>query len=177
MGNYLTKSSEYKEMKKQTKKNTVINSNIPQLDADFRSDSPSDKSVSFLPSVQVMHFDVEAGEVSEIVSESVNEEFDDEQEDQMQPMTTHDGQHSPTAMADPRRRFGGLTIGENGDSFASDSSQDSPVTPVPKQSVRLAKQDSIVVAKSKRDSLTMHQVNAANGTPSSPAGAKAGNSR
>ena len=77
MGNSLLRSSEYKEMKKLTKKNTVINSSIPPILDDFKAESPVDKGVSFGSSVSVLHFDVEDGEIfGDVVTESVYDPYD-----------------------------------------------------------------------------------------------------
>ena len=77
MGNSLLKSSEYKEMKKLTKKNTVINSSIPTIVDDIKPGSPIDKGVSFGSSVSVLHFDVEDGEIfGDVITESVYDPYD-----------------------------------------------------------------------------------------------------
>jgi hypothetical protein len=77
MGNSLLRSSEYKEMKKLTKKNTVINSSIPPIMDDFKPESPMDKGVSFGSSVSVLHFDVEDGEIfGDVITESVYDPYD-----------------------------------------------------------------------------------------------------
>ena len=78
MGNSLLKSSEYKEMKKLTKKNTVINSSIPPISDEYKPESPTDKAVSFKSAVSVQHFDIEDGEsFGEVVTEPVYDPYED----------------------------------------------------------------------------------------------------
>jgi hypothetical protein len=134
MGNSLLRSSEYKEMKKMTKKNTVINSNIPPMVDDYKPQSQLDKNVSFKSAVSVQHFDIEDGEsFGEIISEPVYDPYDTDPAASSQPAPAAGGQRSPLASAGAREG-GALSSG-----FA-------PAAPAR----ALKPTDSIVVAKLKK---------------------------
>ena len=135
MGNSLLKSSEYKEMKKLTKKNTVINSNIPPIVDDYKAESPLEKSVSFKSAVSVQHFDIDDGEsFGDIISEPVYDPYDTDPPAASQPMPVAAGQRSPIAVAGAREGPAPSPVGSTGAATRALKPTDSIVVAKLKQS-------------------------------------------
>jgi hypothetical protein len=149
MGNALKKSSEYKEMKRQVKRNTVINCNIPTVVDDARLEGTGNKNVTFHPSISVLHFDMEDGKnFGDIVTEDVFDAFDsDEQAPNAQSSSFGNG-----GTGSFRQQYPALqTVDYDDDDMPSPTdSFDSPSSPPAKV---LRPKDSILVARLKKSSV------------------------